>query len=262
MLGRVLPRLAPLLVLAAALRGSAVLAQAAAPTPTPAPWRWPEKPQNLKVLPREFTGQKLRPVMSGFTRALGVRCTFCHVGTEGKPLETYDFVSDANPNKERAREMYRMLGSINDQLAKIPISGDKRVNMWCHTCHQGRARPTTLAEELDAAYRKSGATAAIARYRELRERYDLRGGYDFSERSLNEFGYELLGRKEQEAAIAILRLNVETFPQSGNAWDSLAEAYLAGGNKVLAETTYGKAIELDPQNSNALEKLRKLRKGD
>ena len=53
----------------------------------------------------------------------------CHKGEEGKPLSTYDFASDDNPNKNRAREMYRMLGDISDHLKKIEPSGDKRVNM-------------------------------------------------------------------------------------------------------------------------------------
>ncbi len=221
-------------------------------------WSWPEKPKNLKVLPKDFTGQKLRPVMIGFTRALGVRCTHCHVGEEGKPLSTYDFASDKNPNKERAREMYQMLGSINEHLKKIEPSGDKRVNMWCHTCHQGRPRPMTLEEEMGEAYRKSGATAAVERYHELREGYFGKGGYDFSEGSLNTFAYGLLGQGDHEGAIAVFRLNAEQFPESSNVWDSLAEGYLAVGNKLLAEIYYRKSLELDPQNSNAIEKLRAL----
>jgi len=221
-------------------------------------WTWPEKPKNLRVLPKDFTGQRLRPVMTGFTRALGVRCTHCHVGEEGKPLSTYDFASDQKPNKERAREMYRMLGSINEHLRKIEPSGDRRVNMWCHTCHQGRSRPLTLEEELGEAYRRSGITAALARYRDLREQHYGRGGYDFGERSLNAFGYELLGEKDHEGAIAVFRLNTSEFPQSGNVWDSLAEAHLTAGKKQLAEIFYRKSLEVNPQNDNALGKLREL----
>ena len=67
-------------------------------------WNWPEKPKNLQVLPKEWPGKRLEPVMKGFTRALGVRCSYCHKGEEGKPLSTYDFASDENPNKDRARE--------------------------------------------------------------------------------------------------------------------------------------------------------------
>lgn len=223
-------------------------------------WNWPEKPKNLQVLPGNFTGVKLRPVMTGFTRSLGVRCSYCHVGEEGKPLGTYDFASDQNPNKERAREMYRMLGSISDHLAKITPSGDKRVNMWCHTCHQGRPRPMTLEEALGEAYRHAGAEGALARYRELRERYYGTGGYDFGERSMNAFAYELLNAGDRDGAIAVFHVNASEFPQSGNAWDSLAEGYMAAGNKVLAEIYYRKSLEVDPQNNNAIEKLRELEK--
>lgn len=221
-------------------------------------WSWPEKPKNLQVLPKDFTGKKLGPIMTGFTRALGVRCPYCHVGEEGKPLGTFDFASDQNPNKERAREMYRMLGSINGHLKKITPSGDTRVNMWCNTCHQGRPRPTTLEEELGEAYRRSGVTAALAQYRELRERYYGRGAYDFGERSLNAFGRELLGKGDRDGAITVLRLNASEFPGSGSVWDGLAEAYLAAGKTLLAEIYYRKSLEVDPQNANAIEKLRKL----
>ena len=41
-------------------------------------WTWPEKPKNLQVLPKDWPGSRLRPVMVGFTRALGVRCSYCH----------------------------------------------------------------------------------------------------------------------------------------------------------------------------------------
>lgn len=114
---------------------------------------WPEKPKNLQVLNKDWPGSRLSPVMRGFTRALGVRCSYCHTGEEGKSLNTYDFASDENPNKNRAREMLRMLGSVNDHLNKIEPSGDKRVNMWCHTCHRGCPRPMTLEEELGEQYR-------------------------------------------------------------------------------------------------------------
>src|SRR5580692_13151166 len=80
----------------------------AAPVHTQESWSWPEKPKNLQVLPKDWPGSRLQPVMIGFTRALGVRCSYCHVGEEGKPLSTFDFASDDNPNKNRAREMLRM----------------------------------------------------------------------------------------------------------------------------------------------------------
>ena len=220
-------------------------------------WRWPEHPKNLEVLPPDTGPEKLSALMRGFTRALGVRCPYCHVGQEGKPLSTFDFVSDANPNKDRARRMYKMLGTINAQLKEFPRSGAK-VNMWCHTCHAGRPKPMTLGEELDAAYAKGGASASIARYKELRGRYYGRGGYDFGERSLQEFGGDLVEKHDADGAVAILALNAEVFPESGDAQESLGDAYAAAGKDRLAASAYAKAVALDPQNGEARAKLKKL----
>ena len=153
-----------------------------------------------------------------------------------------------------------MLGMINDQLKTIPASGEKRVNMWCHTCHMGRPRPTTLDEEMRDAYIKSGIDAAIARYRELREKFYGRGGYDFSDRALTSIGHELLDQKKPDDAIAIFRLAVAEYPQSAIAWDGLAEAFAAAGKPRLAEIYYRKSLEIDPANENANAKLDQMGK--
>lgn len=225
-------------------------------------WQWPEKAENLKVFPESTSTRQLRSVMFGFTRSLGVGCSYCHVGEIGSPLTTYDFPSDANPNKDRAREMLRMLKDINEHLKKIEPSVPARVNMWCGTCHRGRPRPTTLVEELRQAYSDSGAAAAVGHYRDLRTSFYGRGTLDFDERSLNSFGYELLRAKDMEGAITIFRLNAEQFPQSANVWDSLAEAYLASGRTELSAIYYRKSLELNPDNENALHQLKKLKTGD
>jgi tetratricopeptide (TPR) repeat protein len=224
-------------------------------------WSWPERGENLQVLPEDFPPERLSAVMRGFTRALGVRCSYCHVGEEGQPLTTYDFASDSNPKKDIARTMYRMLGVINDTLGTIQPSGPRPVNMWCHTCHRGRPRPTTLDEELAEIHAAEGIEATIAAYQELREQFHGRGAFDFGEASLNMFGYALLGEEQAADAIAIFRLNAEQFPESANAWDSLGEAYLAAGETEQAIESYEKSLALDPENRNAAEKLRQIRGG-
>jgi tetratricopeptide (TPR) repeat protein len=222
-------------------------------------WSWPEKPKNLQVLPKDWPGKRLQPVMIGFTRALGVRCSYCHKGEEGKPLTTFDFASDENPNKDRAREMYRMLGDITDHLKKIKPSGDQRVNMWCDTCHHGRPRPMTLGEELGEQYRAKGIQAALDDYAALRKKFYGRAAFDFGEGSLNSFGYDLLEKKDAAGAVQVFKLNVETFPESGNAWDSLAEAYMKAGDPKNAQLNYEKSLTLDPTNQNAKDMLKKMK---
>lgn len=227
---------------------------------TPKPdWSWPTKAKNLKVLPADTPPEKLRGTMLGFTRALGVRCTHCHVGTEGQPLSMYDFASDERPNKDVARGMMRMLGTVNEKLLEIrPASAG--VNMSCYTCHRGVSVPRTLVEELTIAYNKAGADSAAMRYAELRSAHDDAGAYDFREDGLNIVGYRALAKKDPAAALTFFKLNAERFPQSGNTHDSLAEGYLATGDTARAIAEYEKALSLDPKNGNAAKRLGELKR--
>jgi tetratricopeptide (TPR) repeat protein len=77
---------------------------------------------------------------------------------------------------------------------------------------------------------------------------------------MNSLGYRLLGQEKFDDAIRIFALNVERFPNSGNVYDSLAEAYMNKGDKEAAIKNYEKSLELDPKNSEAVEMLKKLRK--
>ena len=79
-----------------------------------------------------------------------------------------------------------------------------------------------------------------------------------SENRLNVLGYRLLEQKKVPEAIALLKLNVEFYPTAWNVYDSLADAYMANGEKDLAITNYKKSLELNPQNENGREKLKKL----
>lgn len=53
--------------------------------------------------------------MMMMVRGLGVRCITCHVGKEPDDLSTFDFQSDAKPNKLNARLMLKMQNDINEK---------------------------------------------------------------------------------------------------------------------------------------------------
>jgi len=78
------------------------------------------------------------------------------------------------------------------------------------------------------------------------------------EERINNLGYSLLQQGKLAEATALLKLNVEFYPDAWNTYDSLGEAYLKGGQKDLAISNYKKSLELNPQNSNAREILKKL----
>ena len=47
-------------------------------------------------------------------------------------------------------------------------------------------------------------------------------------------------------AIFIFQMIADLFPESANAWDSLAEGYLKAGDKNKALEYYNKALKMDP----------------
>jgi len=59
-------------------------------------------------------------------------------------------------------------------------------------------------------------------------------------------------------AYAVLKLNVEDYPQSFNVYDSLGEAYMVNNEKELAMKNYQKSLELNPNNTSGVEMLKKL----
>ena len=114
----------------------------------------------------------------------------------------------------------------------------------------------SIAEALSKTIQQQNVDAAIKQYHELKSTQPA--AYDFGEGELNSLGYQLVEMKNFKEAIRIFQLNVEAYPQSSNAYDSLAEAYMDDGDRELSIKNYKKSLELGPTNSNAVEKLRKL----
>jgi tetratricopeptide (TPR) repeat protein len=114
-----------------------------------------------------------------------------------------------------------------------------------------------LTEMLMETLTANDVVSAVKLYRAFKA--DSTNAYVNTESSMNNLGYRLVGMKRLEHAIEIFKLNVESYPQSANAYDSLAETYMMNGNKELAIKNYERSLELNPANSNAVEMLRKLK---
>ncbi|NOQ25838.1 MAG: serine hydrolase [Bacteroidales bacterium] len=76
-------------------------------------------------------------------------------------------------------------------------------------------------------------------------------GLDFNDPAiLNRIGYKKM-EKEKEAgwALELFKLNVRLFPENGNLWDSLGEAYLKYGQNDQAIKSYTKAVNMGSEGS-------------
>jgi len=100
-------------------------------------------PTNLKVLPKNLTGEQVHEIMEGWEAALGADCSACHkadannTGPNGRPR--LDFADDSKQEKAIARQMYIMMEEINrNYIAKIDSKG---APITCGTCHRGHLGP-------------------------------------------------------------------------------------------------------------------------
>jgi uncharacterized membrane protein len=114
----------------------------------------------------------------------------------------------------------------------------------------------SIADTLSATIASNGIDAALMQYHELKAAGSP--AYNFDESELNNLGYDLIRAKKLKEAIRVFQLNVEAYPQSGNVYDSLAEAYMDDSDKPLAIANYRKSLELNPKNGGAVVMLRKL----
>ncbi len=220
----------------------------------------PDHYTNLTVLPKTISKEDLIKVMRNFTEGLGVRCNFCHVGEEGKPLSSYDFASDDKDNKGKARIMLKMTNKINeDYLSDLKeFGGGNVLEVKCITCHHGLNEPKTLAQELNGVIKRKGIEDAISTYHELYKQYYGGFSYNFKDNSLAELTHMLIDEKNYDAAIKISNLNIETYPNSGLAYFTLGESYEASGDKIKALENVQKSLELSPGNFMFSRKLKEL----
>jgi tetratricopeptide (TPR) repeat protein len=219
----------------------------------------PQKLQNLKVFPKDIPVRTLLDTMGSFTRALGVRCTYCHVGNEGEPLSSFDFPSDKKPEKEKARDMLRMVGAINTEyLAKLPDRRTPTINVACMTCHRGVAQPRPIQQIVLNAYDSAGVDSATSVYRALRARYYGRASYDFGDVPLADVGAALRARGKTADALRFYVLNTELTPTSAFAFRQAAEAQLAAGDTASAIKSFQRALEINPNDRQAKGTLEKL----
>lgn len=66
----------------------------------------------------------------------------------------------------------------------------------------------------------------------------------FPESEMNAYGYQRLQARHPEEAIAIFSMNVDAYPQSASAYDSLSDAYLAAGRRPEALAAAKEALKL------------------
>jgi Tetratricopeptide repeat len=246
-------------------------------------------PRNLQILPKDTSAQDVGALMQQFTRALGVQCTYCHVQRTAPLLSAeesaaqaaappagrgrgrgagpqMDFAADDKRQKQTARVMLALTNDLNARIATLSTvpgfnkQGAGLARVQCATCHRGVTNPQLLPELLAQTMTGKGEAAAVALYRELRQKYLGTEAYDFREPVLLDLGRQSLAAQKPDDALAWLQLNVEFNPNFADSYLVLAQVHERKRDREAAIKDLEKAIALDPANASAKTQLAALQR--
>lgn len=112
----------------------------------------------------------------------------------------------------------------------------------------------SVAHSIAAVMDKNGIQAALEHFKAIKDSSD----YYLNENEINLAGYDLLWANRPEEAAAIFKLNIETYPNAFNVYDSYGEALLILGDTAEGVENYKRSIQLNPENENGLNVLKDL----
>ena len=144
--------------------------------------------------------------------------------------------------------------AARDWLKKTPAENGAPLHFLTASYRAGSGVPATFDSFREELHNK-GFDHAAEVYAAFQKQDS---GFKLDEGAINSWGYELLTAGHVPEAIAVFKLNVSLNPDSGNVYDSLAEAYMKSGDKDHSIENYKKSLEKDPSNENAKEKLKEL----
>jgi tetratricopeptide (TPR) repeat protein len=121
---------------------------------------------------------------------------------------------------------------------------------------ESREKPSA-GEEVWKALEKAGAAAAAERFRELRRTQP--DAYDFAAGQLALVVNRLMQRRRLEEALPLLAAAIEAYPDESGFYARSGEAHAALGRRDEAIAMYEKAHSLNPEGTEAMEMLRRLK---
>ena len=141
-----------------------------------------------------------------------------------------------------------------DWLKKTPAENGAPLHFLTASYRAASGVPATL-ESFRAELHQKGFDHAAEVYASFQKQDST---FKLDEGAINQWGYELMGSDHLPEAIELFQWNVAMNPNSGNVYDSLAEAYMKSGDKEHAIEFYKKSLEKDSSNQNAKDKLKQL----
>jgi tetratricopeptide (TPR) repeat protein len=175
--------------------------------------------------------------------------------------ELWDGISLAESEGMSLRQVHRKFSLENECafVKEMQVYLDN-TDEWIREQHHTHIRLFYLQHKNQAAelIRRLGTDSISYALERIRNSLNEGGDLYIEESAFNRIGYDLINLERYNEAAEVLRLNVEAFPESFNAYDSYAEALMKSGDTENAIENYRKSLNLNPDNDNARQMLRHL----
>lgn len=113
---------------------------------------------------------------------------------------------------------------------------------------QTTTQTESAAELIRSTLIHNGVDSSVTLFKKIKSDSDK---YNFSENVFAILGYEFIGAKAYDEAVAVLNMGLELFPKSSKLYGELGEVYLLTGDKEKARHNYKRYLENGPDSLNA-----------
>ena len=207
------------------------------------PSMWYDRERFLKATQMKLGGQKY----NGTSLYVGIANTMA----EGMTLEKLK--KDTTADTRHIRSIFAMDKFIkansqnglkyaskyygDDDHGSVPLISEYDGLRFIFSWYRMKLSPTDFA---------SPDTSVVMKYKQHYQTVSKEFGYKVSppEMQINGLGYYLLGQKFYDKAAALFRMNIENYPESGNTYDSYADALLAKKDTAGAIANFKKAYSI------------------
>lgn len=208
-----------------------------------------QNPQNLQVLDPDISPEELRDTMFAIGERVGLRCSRCHDFESDTPVAERNYASDEKELKQVAREMMRMVQSINETVSSIDRGPDHTpITVSCVTCHRGVSQPRQIEEVFQTAVSEDGLNSAIEQYMELRDRWYAMSAYDFTAWKLGGIAQSIFDAGDAEGGMRLHALNLELNSEDGSVYYHRAESYEKQGRIEDAIADFERALDMEEES--------------
>jgi CubicO group peptidase (beta-lactamase class C family) len=222
-------------------------------------YKWDQALYTTTILSKEYMAMYFKSYISAFGNAdyaYGWAVGYEKIGTSTDSIYTIGHgggINGFNTNISRATSNKSLIVLLNN-TGGAPLNDMTRAIRGIMHGKTYDMPKKSVADAVMAVIEEKGIDAGISHFNSIKDDET----YSLSEREMNNVGYQLMGSEKVEEASKIFQLIIEENPTSSNAYDSYGESLMKLGKKDLAIKNYRKSVELNPNNQNGIDFLKKL----